>query len=411
MMKASKKATLLLSFLLVVFTSVAQFKNYQYQREIQGDAKLWHSIALPDDIYQHLNDQLTDIRIYSIQNQDTLEEPYLIRFNKSKKELTNVDFEVINRSMSEGKSYVTFSASSKQTINQIELLFQESNFDWITKLEGSMNQEQWFTVLDNYRIISIDNTNTQFTFSTLHFKPSNYLYYRLSIESETTVDLIHAKTQMVTIDQGKRKFYSIVKKSTKTPDNQHLTQIDIELENYVPVDQISVQVSDTFDFYRPITVKYLIDSIETEKKTIYNYKTVDYAILNSVESRAFNFETTMAKHFRIEINNFNNAPLNISNIRFSGPSIELIGRFNNDGQHIVVYGNDRARKPQYDISHFENKIPTDLQPLVLGDEQFIEKQNLAKAKSPLFENTLWLWVVIVSIVLLLGWFSLKMLKN
>jgi hypothetical protein len=46
----------------------------------------------------------------------------------------------------------------------------------------------------------------------------------------------------------------------------------------------------------------------------------------------------------------------------------------------------------------------------LGDEQLTGKEQLAK-KAPLFRNKLWLWAVMALIILILGWFSINMIKR
>jgi len=51
-----------------------------------------------------------------------------------------------------------------------------------------------------------------------------------------------------------------------------------------------------------------------------------------------------------------------------------------------------------------------MQSLELGGEQLILKTPV-EVVSPLFENKWWLWGIMGAIVLLLGWFSVGMLKG
>jgi hypothetical protein len=46
----------------------------------------------------------------------------------------------------------------------------------------------------------------------------------------------------------------------------------------------------------------------------------------------------------------------------------------------------------------------------MGEARQIEKEALIE-KQPLFVNKNWLWVIMGAIILLLGWFSLKMIKE
>jgi uncharacterized membrane protein len=48
--------------------------------------------------------------------------------------------------------------------------------------------------------------------------------------------------------------------------------------------------------------------------------------------------------------------------------------------------------------------------LQLGDEQIIGKA-VSNKRAPLFQDKLWLWGIMALIILILGWFSVKMIKK
>ena len=48
----------------------------------------------------------------------------------------------------------------KGSLVQIKLSFKQENFDWKVKLEGSNDNKVWFTVVTDYRILAIKNSNT-----------------------------------------------------------------------------------------------------------------------------------------------------------------------------------------------------------------------------------------------------------
>jgi len=136
----------------------AQMSDYAYTRELKGGGEQWHKVILTDDMYAHLASDLNDIRIFGITSiGDTIEAPYL------RKELTEtitndkVSFELINQSRNDKGYYFTFKLPIAKSINQIQLDFRQQNFDWQTRLEGSQNQSEWFTILGKYRILSIKN--------------------------------------------------------------------------------------------------------------------------------------------------------------------------------------------------------------------------------------------------------------
>jgi hypothetical protein len=85
-------------------------------------------------------------------------------------------------------------------------------------------------------------------------------------------------------------------------------------------------------------------------------------------------------------------------------------RFLEPADYYLVYGNKNAEQTNFDLTHFIEKIPANLSEISLGTEQIIpqKSENLTK---PLFENKMWLWLIMGIIILLLGFFTLKMMKK
>jgi len=395
--------------LLVTPYSYGQLEQYDYKRELKGISGQWHKIVLPDDLFGKVLPDRTDIRVLGITTaSDTIEVPYILRLTDEKISRKEVAFKTLNASHS-GKGYFfTFEIPTEESVNQIELEFKQENFDWRVKLEGSQDQQEWFTVAENYRILSIQNEWTDFQFTKLTFPPSKYRFFRLLIESEKKPDLTLAKISQLDVTDGIFKNYPIKEIKTKENKRPNRTEIDIDLQMPVPIGHIKIGIADTFDYYRPFTVKYLTDSVNTDKGWKYNYNTLASGTLNSLEVNEFKVSSTTAQRLKFIIHNQDNRPLIIDTIQINGYVHELLARFTEPASYFLVYGNKKAVKPQYDISRFTDKVPGTLTTLELGREQAIEKNELPRA-DPLFKNKTWLWAIMALIIGLLGWFSVKMI--
>jgi len=188
------------------------------------------------------------------------------------------------------------------------------------------------------------------------------------------------------------------------------TFIDADLTKAAPISQLRIYVKDKYDYYRHVTVEYLSDSVKTHKGWKYNYTELTTAALNSIDKDDILFNSTILKKLRIIIENNDNEPLNIDSITVKGYEYELIIRFNTPAAYYLTYGNKSASAPVYDISNFTSKIPENMTTLTLGEEQMVAieaPQNV----SPLFQNKLWLWVVMSVIILVLGVFSYRMIAK
>lgn len=389
---------------------LGQIRNYEYKRKLTGINDIWHKIVLPDELFGKVRNDLHDIRIYGLTEKDTLEVPYILRVLTGSVKWTDIPFRLINQSHNAKGYYFTFKISRDNTINQINLDFNNRNFDWQVDLEGSQNQREWYTINEDYRILSIQNEMINYSFSTLKIPDSHYKHYRLLIKSNQKPLLSSAKIYELKTIEGAYREYIIKAKSIYNSDKYKQTVIEISLPKPVPVAFLKLSVSDKFDYYRPLNIAYLSDSVKTEKGWIYNYNTLARGTMSSLEDNEYKFNQRIANKLKVVIQNYDNQPLNIKTVTVKGYVHELIARFNKPAEYYLVYGNKRVYKPNYDIVNFQQNIPKELSELTIGDEERMQKAELPFI-GPLFQNPVWLWAIMIFIILVLGWFSIRMLKS
>lgn len=400
-----------MSFFLCSY-AYGQMENFDYKRELKGTSEQWHKIILPDGIFAKASPDLSDIRLLGITaDNDTIEAPYLLRMTKEELVSKDIPFKRLNTSYNNRGHFFTFEVPVEKSINQIDLDFEQQNFDWQVSLEGSQNQQEWFTVLENHRILSIKNNQTDFQFTKLTFPNSSYRFFRIVIDTKDKPNLIDAKIWQNELTDGVFKNYPV--KEFRREENKQLKQSEVYvvLETAVPVSQIKIAITDAFDYYRPFTLQYLADSVKTEKGWRYIYRTLKSGTLNSLETNDFKVKTKTVQNLKLIIHNQDNHPLTIDNVKVSGYVHELIVRFIKPGRYFLMYGNENVNKPRYDIFQYSNKIPDTLTVLDLGEEQQQVKKEEKQKVEPLFKNKTSLWLIMILIIVLLGWFSMKMIRK
>jgi hypothetical protein len=403
--------TLTTLFILYCSISYGQMDAYNFKRELKGISEQWHKIVLPDEVFGKISQDLTDIRIFGVTaSNDTIEAPYILRLGTEKIISKDVPFKTLNIAHTDKGHYFTFEIPSTEPINQIKLDFKQKNFDWRVKLEASQNQNDWFTILQNYRILSIKNDITDFQFTKLNFPSSKYRYYRLLVDSKEKPELIAANIAQQEITDGTFRNHTIRKFDINENRKSKQTEINIELPMPVPVSHLKIDVKDSFDYYRPVTIKYLNDSTKTEQGWKYNYTTLTSGTLNSMENNDFMFSSTTVQKLKIFIHNQDNQPLTIDTLKVQGYEHDLLVRFTEPATYFLTYGNKAAASPNYDIDRFTDKVPMTLTTLNLGNELTIGKKQV-QVSGPLFKNKVWLWIIIGLTIFVLGWFTMKMMKK
>lgn len=388
----------------------AQVADFQYKRDISGVSSEWHLINLPNEVFGNIRPDFSDIRILGITPEnDTVEAPYLVERTADEtieKEWVSMKF---NTAHNEKGHFFTFEMPNEAIANQIRVNFAQKNFDWRVKVEGSQNQNEWFTILDDYRILSIQNPQTNYAFTNIFFPDSKYRFFRLCINSNETPTLLKGYVSQKMSKAGEYRSYAIKKFSNEINKAAKQTILQVELPNAVPVSYLKFAVANKIDFYRPIKIEYLADSQKTEKGYFYNYALIANGTLSSLEKNELKFANTLCQKLKITIENGDNEPLKMDSVWAKGTPEKIIARFNKKANYFLFYGNPNASTPNYDIAIFQNKIPVTLTEVTLGNEVGIKGK--AEIVAPLFQNKNWLWAIMAVIIAILGWFSVKMLSN
>lgn len=394
-------------------------QNYMYKRDIEGVNDTWHKIALPKAIFAKAAPDLRDLRIFAEKkNSDKVEIPYLLRISSPQTREHELKFHLLNTSHNRQGYYFTFAVPSDQknnfTLNQISLLFDQKNFDWLVFLQGSHDQKQWFTILKNYRIFSFKNSLADMNFSRLSFPETNFRFFRLRVASKEEPRLLSASLSKTDIAKGDFETYAIQKMSMRKNTQMRQTEIKVELPLPLAVSRVKIHARDKFDYYRPLTIKYLQETFQTPQGLKESYAFLDESVLSSEKDNTFSFPDTVTSKLKIFIDNQNNQPLTIDSLQVQGYRYELAARFSKAEHYFLLYGKADAQKPQYDIERFADKIPSALTKVNLGKEVILKNttnENLSKKQKPLFTNKVLLWLILAVIMLFLVFFSLRMIKK
>lgn len=417
MMKVNKilTGTLILTLVLGFRILSAQVADLAHQRpvtRVKSDG--WHSISLPPAVLSVLKEDLGDVRIYELTESDTTEVPYLIETRRDRYGIEETPFKMINRSTTQDHSFVTFRPEAEMAVNRIELEIEPRNFEVEATLEGSNNRLRWFTIKDHMRLIGIANDRVSYHYSTLTFSDADYKFYRVKLD-DPEVEIIRATVGTEVSQEGEYEEYQVTDLQSKNDTDQKITEILVELKDRYPVGRLEFLIDHDHDFYRSVQVSYLRQTVETEngKKEIWR----DFAnrTLTSLEPNIFEEDVQFTNKLKIVIRNFDDIPLDVRDIKVSGPEYFLITNLKAEGRYILAYAGPMVHAPRYDMVYFKNRIPEDLVPAFLGAEEPLKDREETGAgdDSPGsdFFSEFGLWAVMILVILVLGFFTMRMMRN
>ncbi len=402
-----KKLNLCILLALVAIVCNGQFQYMRPLEEVRQPG--WYRLSIPDDLYAQAEEDLRDLRILGITEKgDTVEAPYIIESTNPVIRTVSKNHAIINQSRRNRNYYYTLEMQDESAVNEIELELLQQNFSWRVTLEGSQDQVNWYGILDRYRIIGISNNQTDYKYTRLRFPDSKYKYYRIAIKSNSRPTLNAAYSTWRVKDKGQLETRT-VSNFSKAEDKMGNTVIDITLDQKTPVSRLQLQVADTFDYYRPVKISRLTDCIESQNGKSARYQVIYGGILSSLNKDPMIIDPVLVGQLKVEIVNHDNEPLNIIAAKVKGPGNYINFRVTKEARYGLFYGNPSLYFPQYDITRFTDKVPEQPNVVIAGNELKLKNDNILQ--SALIENELWLWVVMGLIILLLGGFSIKMLKS
>jgi hypothetical protein len=244
----------------------------------------------------------------------------------------------------------------------------------------------------------------------LKFPSSQFNYYRLLVKSKDKPKLNKAYFTEQLTTKGEYRHYKVNSVSTIFEQDTKQTIVNVKFDQPIRGNQVEFFIKEDFDYYRNFKLQYLKDSIKTERgwKKIYSH--LMNGVLSSLEENKFQIENTTFQELQLSINNGNNTPINVDSISVKGPIYKLSARFLEDAKYFLVYGKSFDQRPTYDVAQFQENIPKNLNHLSLGVHKVIKKKE-SKTSSPLFENVYWLYGLMFVIIVVLGWFSIGMIKK
>ena len=394
-------------FILVSVVSVAQ-TTFRYKRVITHvDRNGWYEVNLPADIFQDLNHDLTDIRLYSVEDGDTLEIPYLLDVQEDVISHQAVALPMFNKSYRDGSLYLTFEQRQDRKVNHLDLKFSEDNyFGWVS-LEGSDDRKEWFEIIREQRIVSVHKNNGDYVLSRVNFPVADYRFLRAKIQADVPLTFQNASFHYTNVEKG--NFLELpVRWTTRVEKKTKESIIDALLEHSVPVSSVVIKTDTSSDYYRPLRIEYVADSFNTDKGWRKRYETLYEGHLTSFSPNVFKFPWKLARELRLTVTNNDNQPIPVDAVEVAGPRVRIVARLE-PHNHLMLYGSDDMRPPKYDLAYFENKIPDSVMTARLQSAELMIPAR--ESTSALFENKLWLWVTMIVMVAGLGVFTVKMMTE
>lgn len=345
-------------------------ENFKYYSEVNKNLakNSINSIELPEQFLTKSENNFNDIRVFDKNNKET---PYILLDNyipEDRKE--KFDLNILDYSESNNKDIVVGELKDKNIpiIDKIFLVTGNQDFNRKIRVYGSNDKNNW-TYINQENIYDFSSKiSLKKDFIDLN-KPSKYKYYKLEIEKLSAKDEdISLKLNYKGIDlnfkENNQQNFRIDSLTVETfAKNKELKLSDIKeikpeivnkdkkstinLKNSLAVEKLDFVVSDPY-YYREVNIYSGI----TEPKLV----TKDYIFnLGDTQKNSIELNNPRSENLKIEVENFDNPPLNIQSIKTSRTKKNLFFVSGDSSNYKIYVGNKDISSPNYDISSYINQ--------------------------------------------------------
>lgn len=369
-----------------------------------------HRIVLPTTLRSISKEDLSDFRILDPKGNEV---PYFYK-NENETKITDdyIAYKIISEVSIPKKITTVIFENPEKSISSIVLTIANYDGEKTYNLYGSNDQNQWYGLSNNqvlYDLSSSENLNID---KTISFPLNNYKFLKIELDDKKSLPIkiekignINSKSftgDLLTVDYTTKNITEL--KAVKK------TKIRILFDDYQYLNQIKFKISEPKLFQRNVRIYKL-----EERKVKHKFETFESEItnfeLNSDSQNGFNLMNIYEKDFYIEIENQDNQPLKINEIKFFQIPVSVIADLKTGENYTIKTGNPDAIAPVYDLEYFKNSITVELPETKISEIKMPKIGSNVIQEKPFWEQSWFMWICISLGGIAVLYFSMSLLKD
>jgi len=363
MKKITMKKLLLIMLLLVASPALADFSktDWAFRSSVElsgGQPSGYVSFDIPSDAFQHLNPNLSDLRIIS----GGIEIPFVLGAEKETNSLSNVSAKVFNLSSVKGQStsFVADIGKAGSFHSRITIETSSENFKRDVKIEGSNDQEEWGTLTQSGQIFDYtyrENGYINSKWLSIEYPQATWRYLRVTIfdRGETPLKISGASIQSRLKNSAKEISYTPAIEQDKN-SSESATDLILDIgmsgtphsrgEIALP---LPTEGESAASFSRAIVVSESSDKLSWRvlgHGYIFSIATPEFTGNNL----AFSYPESRKRYIKVSVLNRDDQPIEVSGITLFGIVRKVLFKFEAGKNYFVYMGNPKAKAGEYDLA-------------------------------------------------------------
>lgn len=391
---------------------------YLQAQHFAGSAKLdsvkndgFYSIILPPTVTSKLNQNFSDLRIL---NSKGVETPYILATEgKTYHSSYFKEYKITEKKIvPKCSTSIIIKNENKTEINNISVEVKNADVVKFSQVLGSDDAKNWFAIKSAYLFDLNNHVSQPNTFNIINFPISNYRYFKIDfIDSNSApINIIKAGYFDTKIEEGKFTLLPtpVFKVVNHTESKQ--TFINITFPENELIDRLEFTFTAPKFYQREAVLGYYANLPKNKKE----FHPITNFTLKSNQINAFDLAHSInKKELVLIIQNENNPELSIKDVQAFQLTKYLKTYLTKGESYKLKFGDKNALAPIYDLAYFTDSIPGILPNIQLDSITYHHHIHHRKPHhiKKWYENTIIIWSILISVLGLMTFIVLTMLKD
>jgi hypothetical protein len=390
---------LLIAFSLEVLPAYAQ-GTYKYKADIRKiDSSGVYKIELKYDLIAKSLENLSDIRLldnngkfvaYALSN-------HLSRENHE----SFIEFSEVNsNNLPDTATFYIAENKSRLNIRQLWIRLKNTAVNRSVNLSGSENLKEWFAIKEDIQLEGADSEKGPDYEQVLNFPTSNYHYLRIQVNGKNKTPVKILRSGIYVTNDYRPEFAALPLVKFNQKDGSKVSHIFIHFDEAYMVNKLNLEIAAPKYYSRRIVVN------DIKNKSI---DQICDTILNSSGSQSI-ILSAKTNSIRIDIYNGDDNALRVKAISAYQLRQFAISYLEGDNSYYILTGDSSAKGVKYDLVFLKYRSYNQLH--LISHSAIYKNTAFAIPKAQTKHNfTLFLWIVIVVVLILLSFLTWKMVRE
>lgn len=228
---------------------------------------------------------------------------------------------------------------------------------------------------------------------------------QMSIKKEEPLQILKAGYYDISQEAGLYSEVPVLSVIQNDSSKYKKSFVTVKFKASLEISKIELQIKGPKIYQREFQ---LFNEIKSDNRTMIEY--VGTYVLSSKWPSIWELNIFRTNELLISINNEDNVPLKVEKVKAYQLNVYLTAQLRKNVKYYLRFGNMELSKPEYDLKYFTDSIPKNLIQVKSAVPEKLKTEQPKTVVRSFFNNTI-MWFVLVFIIALLTFLTLKITKE